>query len=167
MSDPGLRGIVLTLARSTDAIVIAGMSRNLIETGLGWSWTPVRVGNAIDDPDTVVLTARAGEEVIGFAIMEFGDDTSHLSLLAVKPSRQRKGIGRKLFQWLKESALTAGIAVIKVEMRATNTDAKNFYHSLGFVESGITSGYYRRREDALRMALRLRPRSRDSSIDPE
>jgi ribosomal-protein-alanine N-acetyltransferase len=144
------------LAAETDALGIARMSRDLIETGLGWSWTATRVLRSIRDPEALVLVAREGRRIIGFAIMDFGEEAAHLALLAVDTSHRRRGIGRHLFDWLKESALTAGIAVVKLELRAGNVEAQHFYHCLGFEETGWTVGYYRRRETALRMALRLR-----------
>jgi ribosomal-protein-alanine N-acetyltransferase len=148
--------ITLAIAAEADALSIARMSRDLIETGLGWSWTAARVLRSIRNPETVVLVAREGRNVVGFAIMDFGDESAHLSLLAVEISHRRRRIGRHLFEWLKESALTAGIAVIKVELRAGNIEAQHFYRCLGFEEVGWTAGYYRRRETALRMAMRLR-----------
>ena len=148
--------ITFALAAETDALGIARMSRDLIETGLGWSWTAARVLRSIHNAETLVLVAREGSRIIGFAIMDFGDEAAHLSLLAVEPSHRRGGIGRRLFDWLRESALTAGIAVVKLELRAGNVEAQHFYHCLGFEETGWTVGYYRRRETALRMALRLR-----------
>jgi [ribosomal protein S18]-alanine N-acetyltransferase len=148
--------VTFGLAAEADALGIARMSRDLIETGLGWSWTAARVLRSIRDPEVLVLVAREGKRVIGFAIMDFGEEAAHLSLLAVDPSHRRRGIGRQLFDWLKESALTAGIAVVKLELRAGNVEAQHFYCCLGFEEIGWTVGYYRRRETALRMALRLR-----------
>ncbi|HKQ25641.1 MAG TPA: GNAT family N-acetyltransferase [Burkholderiales bacterium] len=142
-----------------DAVAVAEMSRDLIETGLGWSWSRYRVTRAISDPETLALTARHRGSLVGFGIMEFGDEKAHLSLLAVKPGYQREGIGTRVFEWLKLSALTAGIAIVKLELRANNVVAQNFYRSLGFEEAGWAVGYYRGRETALRMALHLRRQS--------
>ena len=158
--------LTFALAAETDALRIAGMSRDLIETGLGWSWTAARVLRSIRDADTVVLVARAGSRIVGFAIMDFGEESAHLALLAVDPSHRREGIGGHLFAWLKDSALTAGIAVIKLELRAGNLEAQHFYRSLGFEEVGWTAGYYRRRETALRMALRRRDSTTGSQQTP-
>ncbi|MGH8678210.1 MAG: GNAT family N-acetyltransferase [Burkholderiales bacterium] len=144
------------LATTTAALAIAELSRDVIETGLGWSWTAARVAREINDPESVVLIGRVRRVMVGFAIMSFGSEFSHLSLLAVRSGWQRKGVGRSLFEWLKASALTAGIAIIRVEMRAANRDARLFYRALGFEESGWVPGYYRGRETALRMQLNLR-----------
>ena len=159
MSDRAYRSIDLVPAIPEDAMAVAEMSRDLIESGLGWSWSQQRVARAIGDAETMVLTARDCGRVVGFGIMEFGEEKAHLSLLAVKPGYQREGIGTQVFGWLRESALTAGIAVVKLELRATNVVAQQFYRSLGFEEAGWAVGYYRGRETALRMALHLRRQS--------
>lgn len=156
MTGSAAGSIAFELAAESDALAVARMSRDLIETGLGWSWTAARVLRSIRNPETVVLVARDGRELIGFAIMDFGDEAAHLSLIAVDSQHRRRGVGRSLFEWLKESALTAGIAVVKLELRAGNVEAQQFYRCLGFEEIGWTAGYYRRRETALRMALKLR-----------
>src|SRR5581483_3468345 len=100
---------VIRLATAADAYEIAVMSRYLIEVGLrGWSWPPERVVRSIRAQSTLAIAAEVRSHLVGFAIMEFGDVQAHLSLLAVKPSHQRCGIGRALLEWLEESALTAG-----------------------------------------------------------
>ncbi|MCU0972746.1 MAG: GNAT family N-acetyltransferase [Burkholderiales bacterium] len=149
--------VKIRLARPADMFPISRMARELIETGLGWSWTPSRVGREILSPETVVLAACHGEQVIAFAIMHFGDDTAHLNLLAVELDFQRAGIGRRLVVWLEESALTAGIASIGLELRASNQTARRFYCDLGYHETGVVPGYYRGLEAAIRMARALRP----------
>ena len=77
--------VTFTLARPGDAPIIAQMSKRLIEEDLPWSWTPERVAKHIRHRDSVVLTARVREVLIGFAIMQFSDETAHLNLLAVEP----------------------------------------------------------------------------------
>lgn len=149
--------VKIRLARPADMFPISRMSRELIEVGLGWSWTPARVGREILSPETVVLAACCGERIVAFAIMHFGDETAHLNLLAVEPEFQRTGIGRRLVVWLEESALTAGITSIGLELRASNQGARRFYHSLGYHETGTIPGYYRGIEAAIRMSRSLRP----------
>jgi ribosomal-protein-alanine N-acetyltransferase len=141
----------LGLARADDAPTIATMSRELIEHGLAWSWDEVRVERALRNRDCVVLAARDRKRVVGFAIMEFYAIHAHLSLLAVQPGFQRRGIGRQLIEWLEASARTAGIFDIHLELRASNDGARRFYERLGFKDAGVKAAYYAGREDALRM----------------
>ena len=147
----------LRLARLPEADAIALMSRELIEAGLGgWSWDPQRVARAIRARDTVVLVAAAQDSLIGFAIMNFGDASAHLSLLAVRPSHQRRGVGARMMAWLEESALVAGIATINLELRAGNSAARDFYRALGFRDAAYIPGYYQGVETALRMSRDIR-----------
>jgi ribosomal protein S18 acetylase RimI-like enzyme len=124
-------------AEGGDIQEIAVMSRCLIEVGLrGWTWHPTRVARALRTRETCVLAAETPFEnspnrLAGFAIAEFGDSKMHLSLFAVKPAYQRSGIGLAMIEWLIESALTAGIDHITVEMRANNFAARSFYEALG------------------------------------
>ena len=83
------RNLTLKLAAPADAAPIAAMSRELIETGLGWTWTQARVRRNIASPSTVTLAACETGRLVAFAIMYFGDDHAHLSLLAVRRPWQR------------------------------------------------------------------------------
>jgi ribosomal protein S18 acetylase RimI-like enzyme len=148
--------IDLQLARLADADRIADLSRDLIETGLGWSWTPARVRAQIRRRDTVALVARRPPGIAGFGIMHFGRELAHLNLFAVARASQRRGLGTRLLRWLDEAALTAGIAVIQLEVRASNRAGQAFYKASGYEDVARLPGYYQGREAAVRMARFLR-----------
>jgi len=148
----------LELAAAADAMPIARMSRQLIEAGLPWSWTPQRVARSLRERDTLVLTARDGACLAGFSIMQFGDERAHLSLLAVRPDYQRQGVGARMLHWLTESALVAGIASIHLELRENNRDARRFYLEQEFAETARIARYYSGVETAVRMLRDIRVR---------
>ena len=150
------RNLTLRLGASADAAPIAAMSRDLIEVGLPWTWTPERVARKLAQRDTLVLTARDAERLAGFCIMQFGEEHAHLSLLAVRPDCQRQGVGRRMLVWLTESALAAGIASIRLELRETNLGARRFYQTQSFAETVRIPGYYRGVETAVRMLRDIR-----------
>jgi ribosomal-protein-alanine N-acetyltransferase len=145
----------LSLARTTDAREIAEMSRELIEQGLTWSWTPARVQHFISGPESSVVVARREPRIAAFAIMHFGDDVAHLNLLAVSPEHRRQGLGSQLMEWLTKTAIEAGVFRINLEVRSRNEAARIFYARLGFDQLGIVQGYYQGREAALRMSRQL------------
>jgi ribosomal-protein-alanine N-acetyltransferase len=131
------------------------MSRELIEAGLGWRYTPLRMAALITDPETLAVVAFDGSQIQGFAVMTFGDLHAHLVLLCVQPAQQRRGIGRRLHDWLVESARVAGIESIRLELRVDNTAALAFYMRLGFTETALVPGYYAGRVAARQMTLQL------------
>ena len=148
--------VTLQLASDAHALAIALMSREQIEKGLGWSWTPRRVLRCIADADTNVLVAldnRGGLQ--GFAIMIYGLEQAHLSLLAVHPAQGRRGVGRALVRWLEATALTAGIGMVKLEARAGNVAARAFYRRLGYREVQVVPGYYGGREACVHITKSL------------
>lgn len=134
---------------------MAVMSRELIEAGLAWRYTPPRMAALIRDPETVALVACDASRIQGFAVMHFGDEHAHLALLCVQPTQQQCGIGRRLHEWLVASARVAGIVSVRLELRADNTAALAFYHRLGFTENQLVPGYYDGHVAARRMTLLL------------
>jgi [ribosomal protein S18]-alanine N-acetyltransferase len=147
----------IRLATSQDAALIAEMSRDYIEHGLGWSWTSARVLAAVRDRATNIAVAVDFELLAGFGIMHYGEDSAHLALLAVRPNRQQCGLGALLIAWLEKPALVAGIERIRLEARADNPKAIGFYRKQGYREVGRVSGYYRGTVDAVRLEKRLGP----------
>lgn len=154
MSDIG--PVELRPALTSEARSMAEMSRDLVETGLGWRYTPIRMAALISDPDTVALVACEASRIRGFAVMRFGDEHAHLALLCVDSGRQRRGIGSRMIEWLVKSAQAAGIASIELEVRADNLAALAFYRQLAFSETQWVPGYYSDRIAARRMVRTLR-----------
>lgn len=150
----GLASLRPALLREAQAM--AEMSRDLVETGLGWRYTPVRMAALISDPDTVALVACEASHIRGFAVMRFGDEHAHLALLCVDSGRQRRGIGSRLTEWLVKSAQVAGIVSIELEVRADNLAALAFYRRLAFSETQLVPGYYSDQIAARRMVRALR-----------
>lgn len=147
--------ITLRPARPAEAPTLAQMSRELIEAGLAWRYTPRRMAALIADPETVTLVACAAQRIHGFAVMQFGDTEAHLTLLCVRPSQRQRGIGRGLHQWLLESIRIAGIVSVQLELRADNAAALSFYRRLGYTEVRWLPDYYDNRIAARRMGLQL------------
>ena len=149
----------LKLARNKDATVLAHMSRDYIEQGLGWRWRPSRMRTKIAAPETVVLIAEvelaATRFIGGFATMDFGSDKAILSLLAVQPKLRRYGIGAQLLGWLHKSALVAGCFDIELQVRAGNAAARGFYRRMGYREVAHLPGYYSGKEAAYQMTIKL------------
>jgi [ribosomal protein S18]-alanine N-acetyltransferase len=145
----------IRLACRADALSIACLSRDTIETGLGWSWRAPRVLRSIADASTNVVICRDAQGLAGFGIMKYGDEEAHLLLLAVDAQRRRRGVGSALMAWLETTARTAGLGVIRLEARCSNAAAHAFYQKLGYRQVARVPGWYRGIEDGVRFAKDL------------
>ena len=149
----------ISLAVPDDAMAIASLSRRVIEHGLQWRWTPRRVLACMADAETNVVVARRGTDLLGFAVMNYGDEKAHVQLLATQPRCRRQGVGSALLAWLEATAEVAGLRALTLEARSGNAGAQSFYRRHGFVETGRRSGYYQGMEDAVRYVKQLGPPS--------
>lgn len=145
----------IQLAVADDAGRIARMSRDLVETGLGWSWTERRVLRSLRDRNTNVAVARASGRVIGFCIAKYRADSAHILLFAIDRANRRRGLGTALIRWVEETALVAGTGIIYLEARLNNVGARAFYQALGYEEFKIDPGRYRGVESGVRLGKDL------------
>lgn len=147
----------IRLARSIDCVELAELSRVAIEYGLRWRWKPSRILGVIRHKECTVITARNPSDLslLGFAAMEFKSTSAHLSLLATSQHYRRQGVASKLLQWLEQSAVTAGLDYVALEVREQNQGAINFYEAHGYHIDGVATGYYDGSENAYRMRRHL------------
>lgn len=150
--------LILRAAHASEAAEIAAISRQQVEYGLTWRWTPARIKRSINDKETMVLIASESGVTNGFAIMKFSDETAHLLLLAVQPKMRRNGVGTDMLRWLEKSCVTAGIQAVQLEVRASNRIAISFYEKLGFRLVERVAAYYDRSEAAIVMRRELHRR---------
>lgn len=146
----------IVLAKPSHGTHLADMSKRLIEDGLPWhNWTPKRMGKSIKQADNVTLISKSGKQILGFASMQFGDESAHLNLLAVEETEQRQGLASEMLQWLEDSCAVAGIQHVSLECRKINTRAINFYEKRGFEKFEEVTNYYCGTEAAVRMRKML------------
>jgi [ribosomal protein S18]-alanine N-acetyltransferase len=96
--------------------------------------------------------------LVGYAIIMFAVDEAHLLNVAVAPALQGKGIGRRVLEHVIAFAAEHGATILYLEVRPSNTAARELYASLGFRQLAIRPGYYPAvdgREDALFLSLPL------------
>ena len=73
------------------------------------------------------------DEVIGFiAIGIYSIRISHIMILAVHPSKQNKGVGTKLLNFVIELLIENLVKKVRLEVRTTNKAAIQFYQKNNF-----------------------------------
>ena len=144
------------LAVPADAVDIAAISRDYIEQGLSWRWNYDRVLRAIGDPETNVAVVGGPDSLAAFGIMSYANEDAHLSLLGVRRSSQRKGVGSAVLSWLERVAAIAGCARLLVEARQSNSAAQAFYLAHGYHVLYKQEAMYSGVEDEIGMQKWLR-----------
>ena len=89
--------------------------------------------------------------VVGYGGLMFTDDGAHITNIAVDPMRHRQGIGRVLLVHLMRHAIDTGHDAMTLEVRVSNTAARELYRRFGFIPAGIRQRYYENTDDALVM----------------
>ena len=86
-----------------------------------------------------LIVAVCADRIVGFAVLRrLAEGESELLSLAVHTAFRRRGIGRRLF-----AELTSGHpGDLWLEVRESNTAARNFYKNLGLREAGRRPEYY-------------------------
>ena len=82
-------------------------------------------------------------------------DEFHINKIATDPRLRHLGYGRILLEDALARARSARAAAVTLEVRVSNTTAREFYRSYGFREAYRRRGYYQDGEDALAMVLPL------------
>ena len=99
----------IEFAKASDAEEIAMLSREYIEYGLRWKYTPEHVKSLMKKPTNNVVVARKGEQFLGFGVMSYRNDDANLDLLAARQTYRRSGVARNIVEWLIEVAREEGV----------------------------------------------------------
>ena len=74
-------------------------------------------------------------------------DELHVNTIAVAPNRRREGLATRLMQHVMREAGRTGGKRATLEVRASNTPARQLYSRLGFVETAVRRRYYTQPEE--------------------
>jgi N-acetylglutamate synthase-like GNAT family acetyltransferase len=78
-----------------------------------------------------------GEAVGCVAFEQSNAEIGYLNRLSVLPSYRKKGIGKKLTEYVFKYGKSKGISEISIGIIAKHSVLKNWYKKLGFTENGI------------------------------
>lgn len=122
----------------------------------GQPWPYAAFERCLDVPGFLVAEDGA---VTGYVIADTidgpGMPMGHIKDLAVRPKRQREGIGRTLLTRGLTTLASVGANRVKLEVRRSNRAARSLYESFGFENHHIRAGYYDDGEDAYVMVRQL------------
>jgi ribosomal protein S18 acetylase RimI-like enzyme len=136
-------------ANVEDAAEICGLARELAET-VGdepptEKATRARLEELLDESRVRVLVAESEAGIVGgvsFWIkpdLAHGDTVVEVPMLVVAEDHRRTGVGKLLMEEVRNVASDNGASQIELVATRSNVTAREFYRSLGFVESDVVS----------------------------
>jgi|DEB0MinimDraft_10_1074344.scaffolds.fasta_scaffold00122_25 ribosomal-protein-alanine N-acetyltransferase len=100
------------------------------------------------------LVAWLGDQLVGHASSLLMVDELHITVVAVNPAVEGRGVATLLCLELLRAGQAAGAAASTLEVRVNSLRAQRMYRRLGFAPAGVRPAYYRDPvEDALIMWL--------------
>jgi ribosomal-protein-alanine N-acetyltransferase len=115
-------------------------------------WSEAVWREELESPFGLYLILEEGGEIFGQIGVRHVLDELHITTLAIRPERRRRGHARALVN----AALAAFPEARRVhlEVRPSNAAARELYEAMGFSTTGLRRRYYGD-EDALLMTLDL------------
>lgn len=126
----------------------------------GEAWTRSQLSGILPMAGVFLILAIdcRSDEVIGFSLCRIVVDESELLLIAVRPSEQRRGVGKLLLDHFIDRAREERVRRVHLEVRDGNP-AISMYRASGFSPVGRRRNYYHgadgKRYDAITLAFEL------------
>jgi len=139
-------------ANVEDAAEICGLARELAET-VGDSppteeAVRARLEELLDEPRARVLVTENEDGIVGGASfwikpdLAHGDTVVEVPMLVVAEDHRRAGVGKLLMEEVRDVASENDASQIELVATRGNVAAREFYRSLGFVETDVVSLEY-------------------------
>jgi len=119
-------------------------------------WSRRSFVELLSQPQVRALALDSDGRLAGYALYSLVAGEGEILNLAVDPSSQRRGLGRRLLRAVLEAMRAAGTTAVFLEVRQSNRAAIALYARAGFRPVSLRRTYYRNpTEHAVTMTLNL------------
>ena len=113
-------------------------------------WSENSIASELGNRLSLWLVAVDGDRVVGYVGSQSVLGETDMMNIAVAPDYRRQGIAEKLVTELISGLRQKGNHSLMLEVRVSNTSARQLYAKLGFEQVGLRKNYYRNpKEDAM------------------
>ena len=113
-------------------------------------WSVNSIVSVVTNPLSCWIVAMDDDRLVGYVGSQSVLGWADMMNLAVHPDCRRCGIGERLVSELINRLKSSDVTCLTLEVRVSNTAARQLYEKMGFSQVGRRPGYYRNpREDAL------------------
>ena len=111
-------------------------------TAFSTPWSDRTFRSLLHRPGVELWVAEWGDQLAAYAILWKVLDEGELANIAVRKDLRGRGIGSGLLSRMLEVAEDSGVRSLYLEVRESNSVAREMYARRGFQEIGIRKGYY-------------------------
>ena len=148
------RAPVLRLLSAESAKLVASVAERCFTD----PWSHAVIAAALSAPQNAAIGAYRDGGLCGFLFVSAGADEGEISDLAVLPEARRGGVGSALLREGLRILRERGCDSVFLEVRESNTAARELYTAFGFLPCGVRRHYYRNPpENACLYKLSLKP----------
>lgn len=105
-------------------------------------WTRESLAEELENENAHFLAAQSGGRVVGYiGIFEYYE-SCEIANVAVSADSRRQGVATALINAAAEAARERGCEFITLEVRESNSAARELYERLGFETAGRRRGFY-------------------------
>lgn len=105
----------------------------------------------LENKIAIYFVAEENGEVLGYAGMWNICGSADIMNVGVLKKNRCMGIAQRLLSAIEDYCLGNNVFEINLEVRKSNTPARNLYKKLGYNEIDVRKGYYDGKEDAVIM----------------
>ena len=121
-------------------------------------WTEGMFRDEIRNTHSHFFVVLLDGEVVGYGGFWLVVDEAHITSVTIRDTHRGRGFGGRLLKFLLQEARDVGAAIATLEVRVSNTRARDLYLDFGFRPVGLRKNYYpKSREDAVVMLKDLKP----------
>ena len=111
-------------------------------TAFSTPWSDRTFRSLLHRPGVELWVAEWGDQLAAYAILWKVLDEGELANIVVRKDLRGRGIGSGLLSRMLEVAEDSGVRSLYLEVRESNSVAREMYARRGFQEIGIRKGYY-------------------------
>ena len=122
----------------TDIEQIAELERKTFSD----AWSVTSLSETCRQPQSFITVAEVDGNVAGYCIVYHVLDEAEIARIAVDETIRRQGIGSGLLAYTFSCCREKSIERMLLDVRESNTSAREFYKKHGFEEDGIRKDFY-------------------------
>ena len=146
--------MAFTFRYATEADVDAIVA--IEEASMSCPWNRDNYLEVVNSDHAFIMVALDDDDIAGFAVFYLTPPESELPDIVVAEAYRGQGFGKALLSESLVALKKKGIDTIYLEVRVSNTPARNLYSHIGFEEIGKRKYFYSNPvEDAICMSLRI------------